>query len=223
MVDYDSDLEAAEYVIGLLTPAEARAVEKRAANDPSIAAKIRSWEFRLAPLTAGIAPQAGPASVWQRLETSIEIKPVSKPAPPRLWWRWVSAPAFRGAMVGATCVSLVVGGYVGYKTWLPATEIAAVISLDGKNADYKVEITPDGYASVVAVDPNFPANGALQFWTLDGATPVSLGLLPAKGRFKLNKRLVPGAKLLISKEPEGGSPEAAPTGPIVYQGNLIHG
>lgn len=80
-------------------------------------------------------------------------------------------------------------------------EVAAVISLDGKKADYTVQVTPDGYALVVAVDPDFPNDAALQFWTLDEATPVSLGLLPPKGRYKLKRQLVPDAKPLISREP----------------------
>ena len=84
-------------------------------------------------------------------------------------------------------------------------------------------MTPNGFATVVAINPNAGADRSLQLWTLDGATPVSLGLLPTKGRFKIERKLLPGAKLLVSEEPKGGSKTGSPTGPVVYQGRLIRG
>jgi anti-sigma-K factor RskA len=61
----------------------------------------------------------------------------------------------------------------------------------------------------------------LELWVLPtgAARPVSLGVLPHAGR------VVPvawhgAARLLVSREPMGGSPTGQPTGPVVYQGTL---
>ena len=112
---------------------------------------------------------------------------------------------------------------LGPKRWTSPPEIAALLSPDSADPAYKVEMTPDGIATVVAINPNAGADRSLQLWTLDGATPVSLGLLPLRGRFEVKRKLVPGAKLLVSEEPKGGSKTGSPTGPVVYQGRLIRG
>jgi len=224
----DHGLVAAEYVIGLLTWEEMREVEARAIGSPMLAASILEWQAWLHPLSDAVAPVAPPDEVWQRLEATLGFVHVAQPAPTRMptriWWLWASAPAWRSAMVGAVCTALVGGAVVGVKQWTSSSEVAALISLDGEKTDYKVEMTPSGFATVVAVDPNLPADATLQLWTLDStATPVSLGLLPPKGRLKISRQLVPGAKLLISREPKGGSPAAGPTGPVIYNAPLLRG
>ena len=219
----DPDLLAAEYVIGLLTLGDMRAVETEVIGSPALAASILAWQARLHPMTEAVPPVPPPAEVWQRLEATLGFVRAPKPAPQQLWRRWMTAPAFGGALVGAVCTVIIGGAVLGPKLIAPKQEVAALISLDGEKPDYKVETTPDGIASVVTINPNATDGSTLQLWTLDGGTPVSLGLLPRKGRYTIKKQLLPGAKLLISREPKGGSPAAGPTGPVIYQGNLIRG
>lgn len=220
----DPDLLAAEYVIGLLTPDEMRDVETKAIGDPTLAASILAWQARLHPLTEVIPPVAPPVELLRRLETTLGFVRPHKPNSPHLWWRWVSAPAMRGALVGAVCTAIVGGAVFGPKLMKQRPEIAALISIDGEKTDYHVEMTSEGIATVVAINPNATTDRSLQLWTLDGATPVSLGLLPPRGhQYTIERRLVPGAKLLVSEEPKGGSKDAGPTGPIKYQGKLIRG
>lgn len=59
----------------------------------------------------------------------------------------------------------------------------------------------------------------LELWVLPvgAARPESLGVLPASGRV-VATRLPPGAQLLVSLEPRGGSPTGQPTGPVVSAG-----
>jgi anti-sigma-K factor RskA len=47
-----------------------------------------------------------------------------------------------------------------------------------------------------------------------------MGLLPDSGRKPLTISAQSGTQLLVSQEPEGGSPTKAPTGPVVYAGKL---
>ena len=239
--DDDSDIDAAEYVIGLLTKEEARAVEARAIADPSVARSILLWQERLSGLAQGVKPMPAPPQVWQRLEGAIMPAglPVldlaafpqipRQPRRARRRWPWSlgSRSAWLGGLVGAAggaaFVVSIGAAVIGPKLYTSPPAIAALTSPDQDQPAYQVMLTRDGFATVVAVNPAFPADASLQLWTLDGATPVSLGLLPAKGRFRVQQKLVPGAKLLISQEPKGGSPEAGPTGRIVYSGNLIRG
>lgn len=219
----DPDLLAAEYVIGLLTSQEMQEVEAEAIDNTTLAASILAWQARLHPMTEAVLPVPPPAEVWRRLEATIGSFRASKPFSPRLWRRWGSAPAWRGALIGAVCTAVIGGAILGPKRWTSSPEIAALLSPDDADPAYKVEMTADGIATVVAINPSAGSDRSLQLWTLDGATPVSLGLLPLQGRFEVKRKLVPGAKLLVSEEPKGGSKTGSPTGPVVYQGRLIRG
>ena len=219
----DPDLLAAEYVIGLLTSDEMHEVKAEALANPALAASIMGWQARLHPITEAVPPVPPPDEVWQRLEATAGFVRAPKPVSPRLRRRWGSAPAWRGALIGAVCTAIIGGAILGPKRWASPPEIAALLSPDDADPAYKVEMTADGIATVVAINPNAGSDRSLQLWTLDGATPVSLGLLPLRGRFEVKRKLVPGAKLLVSEEPKGGSKTGSPTGPVVYQGRLIRG
>lgn len=219
----DPDLLAAEYVIGLLTSEEMHEVEAKATVNPTLAASIMGWQARLHPITEAVPPVLAPVEVWRRLEATTGFVRAPKPLSSPLWRRLGSGPAWRGALVGAVCTAIIGGAILGPKLWNSPPEVAALLSPDDADPAYKVEMTADGIATVVAIKPNAGLDRSLQLWTLDGATPVSLGLLPLRGRFEVKKRLVPGARLLVSEEPKGGSKTGSPTGPVVYQGRLIRG
>jgi anti-sigma-K factor RskA len=66
---------------------------------------------------------------------------------------------------------------------------------------------------------------SLELWVVpaDGSAPRSLGLVRADGATVLTAALpveARGAALAISREPAGGSPTGAPTGPILGVGAL---
>ncbi len=219
----DPDLLAAEYVVGLLTSEEMHEVEAEAIVNPILAASIMGWQARLHPMTEAVPPVPPPPEVWQRLQAAIGPVRAAKPFSSRLRRRWGNASAWRGALIGAVCTAIIGGVILGPKRWASPPQIAALLSPDDADPAYKVEMTPDGIATVIAINPNAGSDRSLQLWTLDGATPVSLGLLPLRGQFQVNRKLVPGAKLLVSEEPKGGSKTGGPTGPVVYQGRLIRG
>ena len=54
----DSDLRAAEYVLGSLDVWDRAEVTRQAATDAGMADRIRAWEWRLAPLLNAIPPVA---------------------------------------------------------------------------------------------------------------------------------------------------------------------
>lgn len=78
---------AAEYVLGLLTRAEAEAVERRLAVDPRLAQLVNSWSTRMTGL--GDVPEPLPAGpgLWQRIERDLDTPKTARiRARPRRRW-----------------------------------------------------------------------------------------------------------------------------------------
>ena len=234
------DVRAGEYVLGVLDEAERAALAARIAQDPAFAARVARWEAFFAPLAAAPEPAAAPEAVWARLQdrlgppvvptaSSAQAAPVrSEPAalargrrrPVRLAW----AAALAGAAVLAGA---------GWTTWSalatrrPAPVLVAVLA---PAAD-----APAGERGVVTVytgegrlAPAFAASStpgrAAELWLIKpGAAPVALGLVGSP-TFGAAAPLIRGARIgdvvAVSIEPPGGSPGAAPTGPVVATGVL---
>ena len=66
---------AGEYVLGALDEAEMRAVRRRAADDPVLAAAIAAWEQQLAPLADAVLPMAPPEALWARIAAAVAPLP----------------------------------------------------------------------------------------------------------------------------------------------------
>lgn len=224
----DDDIRAGEYVLGALTPAEARGVEADALTDPALAAAIDGWQRRLAPLADLVAPVKPPQALWDRLALATGIVPPGQAAPlPRRGAAarvWHSPRAWRGAAAAASAVAAGLAFLlVSAPATAPLTEVAALTPMNTPGATFLMQVGADGSATVVAVGPaDVPQGRSLELWAVrDGATvPVSMGLLPATGRGRLVIKLPPGTQLLVSQEPEGGSTTKLPTGPVVYSGKL---
>ena len=72
----DSDLLAGEYVLGVLPPEQARALEALALQDQTIADSIAVWQDRLAPLALAVEPRSPPPVLWRRLALATGIDSV---------------------------------------------------------------------------------------------------------------------------------------------------
>ncbi len=67
------------------------------------------------------------------------------------------------------------------------------------------------------------AQQSLELWALPKAgPPASLGLISSDKLTALSKKALPGDTkgLAVSLEPLGGSPTGAPTGPVLFVGDL---
>lgn len=222
------DLQAAEYVLGTLTPAEARALEALALTDPAVAAGLAAWEDRLSPLAALVDPVSPPPMLWRRLALATGLEPIiHAPMLPRrsaAKRAWRSAGVWRGMTAGATAIAACLAILLLTRPAAgPEPLVAALTPYNQPGATFLVRVGADGLATVVAVaDTNVPAGRSLELWSLPtGATvPVSMGLLPSSGRARLPLPMPPGTQLLVSQEPAGGSPTKLPTGPVVLAGKL---
>jgi len=215
----DRDLDAAEYVMGLLSPDQARAIEALAMQDPVMAASIVSWQNRLSPLATTVTPEFPPPELWQRLALATGLQKVvlRRTVPQRSAFEkiWRNLSLWRGATFGASA-----------KPLAPEPLLAALSPQGSPGAVFLVRVGERGQATVIAVGRlNIPLDRTLELWALrEGApAPVSLGLLPGGGRTLLRANVTAGTRLLVSQEPTGGSPTGAPTGPVVYAGLLTNG
>ncbi len=102
--------------------------------------------------------------------------------------------------------------------------VAALTPPDAHMPGFFATARPDGTIVLRAMtNVPVPSGHDLQLWILPpGATvPTSLGVLASTGgRVTLPHMPGNGTQLMVSMEPQGGSPTGAPTGPVLYAGSI---
>ncbi|HYZ61102.1 MAG TPA: anti-sigma factor, partial [Acetobacteraceae bacterium] len=182
----DRDLLAAEYVLGVLAPQQARALEGLALHDRTVASSIAAWQDRLAPLALAVKREPPPPVLWRRLAlaTGIDSVIASRSAPRGRSRVWRSPGFWRATTVAALAIAASLL-FMLLRPVPPGEPLVAALSPAGGPAPvFLVRVEPSGRAVVVSSGrPATPAGRALELWALNpGATaPVSLGLLPAAG------------------------------------------
>jgi anti-sigma-K factor RskA len=218
------DTLAAEYVLGVLTLPERRAVEERRTREAAFARLIADWEERLAPWTEDVASVAPPPGLWTRIVAEL-------PAPRQgSHQRWQSLAFWRGWAIGASALALasLATLFVVMRESVPPPLVAAI---DG-GGHHRFVATVDPSRRSIAVVPAAYSPDAMrvpELWLIaPGAKPRSLGLLHAdqtvtiKIPADLAAQTTDRAVLAVSLEPPGGSTTGAPTGPVIAQGKLTN-
>ena len=220
------EIEAGEYVLGLMEGAESAAFEDRLRTDPDLRAALIAVKERFHELDMTAPATPAPAALWSRIEERLDV-PVSNVVPlrPRTgapsgqgWGFWSGvAAAGLGAMIGLGLLWIV---------YAPAQPQLIVVLLD---AQAQPGAIVEAYASErVRVVPltqfNIPEGKVLQVWTLPSPAtgPVSLGLLEGARATTLTGIDLPSPQpeqlYEITLEQAGGSPTGRPTGPILAKG-----
>ncbi|MCJ2072236.1 anti-sigma factor [Methylobacterium sp. J-030] len=219
----DSDLRAAEYVLGTLDARERAVVEGEAARDPVVQARIRAWEQRLNPLAETVGAQMPPPRVRAALLRALP-NPGSADAREiddlrvRLR-RWRIAAGGAGLLAAGLALFLAVGPS-------PAPSggrYLAVVQGGGTLPALIVQVDMrTGLAQVRPVGAEAPADRSLELWYVGAQGPRPLGLVGAgASQVRLPAGTAPDGVIAVSVEPPGGSPTGQPTGPVVYTGKLI--
>lgn len=228
----DLDALAAEHALGVLS-AQARAqAEARMAQDPAFARAVEAWRLRLAPLADTAAPVAPPAGLWAAVDRAL---PANDNAAVRRRLRF-----WRGATVGSlglAAASLAVAMVLARRppTILQPPAPAPILNAslmspsDGDQPMFVAAYDPARRALIVTslMKPGADQAHVHQLWIIpaDGK-PHSLGMI-APGASKampmpkaMAPMFTPGAAIVASLEPPGGSPTHRPSGPIAATGKL---
>jgi anti-sigma-K factor RskA len=231
---------AAEYVLGLLDPGAMKDAEGLLSRDEAFAASVAAWQERFGELDRTIQPLPVPASMWHRIEQSLDVPQVASPKTPtralpastqnRMWSLrslWQSLGFWRGAGLAAAAASLLLSIALGVMAVQAGRKpvMIAVLLTDVNQPAAVVNTYPDGRAELVPLTSiDVPPDRALQIWTLwDRARgPVSIGLIDQARSVPLAVEDLPrtgsGQLFEITLEPRTGSPTGRPTGPILMKG-----
>jgi len=221
---HGDDTRAAEYVLGVLSAAERREVQRQLAADSVLRAEVERWEDRLAPLMSEVSAVEPSPHVWRGIEERISVagKPKSRQR------RWESLLFWRSMAFGAAALataSLAALVYVG--TVAPPVR-PMVANVAGAQSSFVAAIDPASRrltiipSSAVKIDQH-----SLQLWLIAaGGKPQSLGLIesatPVHVNLPAEVAVTADATLAVSLEPPGGSPTGQPTGPVIASGKITN-
>ncbi len=216
---------AAEYALGLLTPAEHATVGARLRTEPALKADVRFWRQRLASLDSEFAETAAPSRVWPAIE-----KRLFPPAERSTFWS--SLAIWRGLTAGAVAVAAIAIGLNvttprGVDPKLFASQLVAAIQANGgTDVSFVALYNPaTGSVRLASLSGAAVPDKDYELWAIEGdKPPVSMGVIKidAKSDVKIPEKAQAGwgegTVLAISLEPTGGSTTGAPTGPVVALG-----
>ncbi|MEC3861924.1 anti-sigma factor [Mesobacterium sp. TK19101] len=212
------EAEAAEYALGLLTPAERARFEARLATDPALRAVVADWQTRFATLADDLPEVAPPPRVQQAIEAQLfgQRRPLWRQLLPYLAGGVVAAGIAWGVMITGV---------------LEPADPHLYADLDARDSGYVLlaHWAPDSGTFMLRRDEGgFPQDSSIEIWVIPpgAAAPISVGLMQAAGLTQipvpdaLVPAMTPGTTVALSLEPQGGSPTGAPTGPILATGLL---
>lgn len=232
----DKAVLAGEYVLGLLTPEAARALERAAETDAVLAAAIAAWRDRMDPLTAVPPPLAPSDLLWARIERDLPLALAVSPPPAPAFAAHLAEPAApRGARAWravALASMAAAAALAAILVWPQARQVegpapwaraVALLSAPGEaRAELRAQVTAAGTITVVPLHAITVAPGEkLGFWAwpADQPKPVLLGMIPpAGGQLVFPFQAQDGTPVMVTREPATG-PGATP-GPTLYLGLL---
>jgi anti-sigma-K factor RskA len=222
---HERDLLAGEFVLGVLDRTSSVAMLAALEIDADLRDHVEQWQNRLQPLAEAIPAVLPPRDLWRRIEAALVEQPKARDARRATRsndiWLWLFGSAAAAGLSAALAMLILV---VGPRE---PVEIAVLTAPSSVQAQFMVTRQPGGgFVLTSLAGSSAPAGHALELWALaPGAhRPTSLGVIPSDGRLVFgNARFAPraGTALLISLEPARGSPTGQPTGPVMFQGQLV--
>lgn len=215
---------AARYVIGSLRGNARRKFIKLQMQYPKLRDEVIFWEQHLNELTQRIPLTPAPKTAWPKIQQRLGWQTTQQSKTNKTpWFAWLSS------VTAAILLTIIVQQtLITQPQTVPSTDRIAVIQNEKARTLWLIE-QRDNALYVAATDNIDPiANEDYQLWMLpaNGEAPISLGLLPQQGQRTLqvpaNIDLAQVAALAVSREPLGGSPEAVPTGPVVFTTDLLN-
>ncbi len=224
-INPELDTTAAELALGVLDGAERAGALRRMIAEPGFAREVERWRDHFALLFAGVAEEAPPAGVFEKVEARID----GRAMPQRTVNPW--KPTAIAASLAALAMTAVALRPVEAP---PATPVAvatapmiAAMALTDTNASQPALYDADAGMVKMPGPMPIPDGRSAQLWAIEGdKAPTPLGTFreTAPGTYvaeaKMGAVIAPGTVLAISIEPIGGSPTGKPTGPVIASGLL---
>jgi anti-sigma-K factor RskA len=226
----DDEGLAAEYVLGTLDAAERAAVAARRLREPELEAAISVWETRLAPLSEATPPQAPPAELFSRIEARLgaasPVVDLTSVLSARLA-RWRAVATGAGAL--ATALAAALAFVVITRPSVPH-QFVAVLQKGPDEPAFAMTVDVDKQEFTVRPVAAKPPEGkSYELWIIAPTlgAPKSLGVIdanavsPERRLSAYDPSVVRAATYAVTLEPQGGSPNGAPSGAPVFVGKLI--
>ncbi|WP_297294993.1 anti-sigma factor [uncultured Methylovirgula sp.] len=221
------DMQAAEYVLGTLSAEERSAFEALMKSDASAQRAVEAWQRRLAPLNVALGEVAPPAHIWHAIAQALAA-PSDNMAPVLLLLRrsrnrWRLGALLAGVIAAGLAAFSIDRALIAHNE--PQGSYIAVVNRSGDQPALIIRVdlaTRTVFVRPVATD--VPQGRSLELWYIgSGLSPKSMGLIDKTERNIPLPESAPieKANFAVSVEPPGGSPSGAPTGPIVYSGQLL--
>lgn len=222
---------AASYVLGTLRGAARRRFVRLLSADRSLSPLVEKWERFLIPLASRVKPVDPPERVWRAIEARIARSQGVSSSPAQTdahggWWDSLAFWRNWGLAATGLAAALMIATVV-IKPQPPAESAMVAVLSTPENVPRMIVEKHSGMLKVKVVQAwaSLPEND-LELWVVprEGA-PRSLGVVSYARdsevrRGNLDNLLADGAAFAISKEPKGGSPSGAPTGPILCSGSI---
>ena len=214
----------AEYVLGLLGPADHERIGRQIEADRALQRERDFWSARFAALDGEFAEETAPAHVLERIEARL-FGAQTKPS------LWNSLALWRGITAGALAVAVAA---IGFNLMQPApsvtaatTQLVAALQAEGSDVRFLALYDGEGTVRLTALSGDVPDDRDLELWAIqDGGDPISMGVIPVNARSEVtvSDQVMAGwgegSTLAITVEPKGGAPEGKPTGPVVAAGDV---
>ena len=230
----DSDMLAAEYVLGTLDAAERTDVAARLDADGDLARAVEAWEDRLSPLIDSVPEVQPPASAYAaimaRIFGSATLRPVRDAAGEVVALRQ-RVRRWRAATAGFALLAASLLAWVAVRDVAPVSggqRFTAVLQRDAGSPAMVVDIDlAERRLTLRPLAAAAPAGHVYQLWIIEPSlgTPRSLGLLPSDGAAReslkpFDAAVITGATYAVTVEAPGGSPTGQPTSAPVLSGKL---
>lgn len=211
------DRLAAEYVLGTLTGAARRRFDALLPAHPALRRAVGDWEKRLLPMALEAEAVVPAKAVWLGIEGKLGWNSGGGAAKGSLrFWQGLAGLA--------TTAALVLGLMVRSTAPTEAPMIVVLHATQGTQA-LVAGLSPD--RRQLSIQPlqkvSLTARQSLELWVLPkSGPPASLGVIASDKLTALARKALPrdSKGLAVSLEPLGGSPTGAPTGPILFVGDL---
>jgi len=226
----DDQIDALSYVLALMDGEERREFELALLDDSNLAEMVWTAETELAPLAEALPPRKPSPRVLRNIEKSLfaerSVAPATKTrGTPVALAFWRSAATLLG-VAAVAAIALAAVAILRPETILSHDAlVAAMVDADDSGITL-ARLGRDGTLVTAPFAAAVEAGQDAELWlVIEGASPVSLGILHADegSRLKMPQETAPAllnAQLVVTAEPEGGSPTGAPTGPALAKGGF---